>query len=163
MPPNPSVLCVPGYAASLLLAHHHCAHASTEHLTPPPCPRSRGASCATQSHRTQQNPEKLLSQAPLIPFDPDKNALRHRLFPRTYSNTACREPGHSTPSVLQAFQSSHTSYPILSASIPSGNSMCPKSATGHGSAWGSDPKPPPTAPSSSPSHGWFCSPRTDWT
>lgn len=109
MPPHPLVLCVPGHAPSFLLAHHHCAHASTEHLTPPPCPSSCGASCATQSHGTQQNTEKLLSQAPLISFDPDTNALGHRLSPRTNSDTACREPGHSTPSVLQTFRSSCTS------------------------------------------------------
>lgn len=41
--------------------------------------------------------------------------------------------------------------------------VCPKSATGHGSAWDSHSKPPPAVPSSSPSPGWFCSPCAKWT
>lgn len=113
MLPHPSVLCGPGHAASWLLAHHHCAHACTEHLTPSTCPCSHGPSCATQSHWTQENPEKLQRQVPLIPFNPDTNSLRHRLSPGTNSDTACRQPGHGAPSVLQIFRSSYTSQPIL--------------------------------------------------
>lgn len=136
-----------------------CPH-STEHLTAPPCPRSPGASCATQSHRTQPNPETLQSQAPLIPFDPDTDGLRQRLSPGTKSDTACREPGHSVPSVLQIFQSSCTSQPILSGSKQFLLETARVSSISHR---GSDPKPPPTAPSSSPSPGWFCSPYAERT
>lgn len=85
------------------------------------CPCSCGASCATHSHRIQQNPEKLQSQAPHILFDPDTNALRHSFL----QGQIVTLPAGTRTQRSKCFKySSPHAPPFGIKAVPSGKSTC---------------------------------------